>query len=187
MRSFLCAVGKTRRALCIPGCGRRLDVMDVWYRPPKSAAFSPSVARNSFGIYIPLPEIAELRALRFRDLNQQCQRKILRRLRRRPPRSKWPEAADRKRVDEARLYWVLRELRRLEIAGADLPQDQKAWLKNRLPQFPDLKQMSRVDEGFLGTSMARLVPPNPDNQYDLLRGTNQLAALEAGFAASRVG
>jgi hypothetical protein len=155
--------------------------------PSEIGRFLTECSEEFFWDLHTLPEIAELRALRFRDLNQQCQRKILRRLRRRPPRSKWPEAADRKRVDEARLYWVLRELRRLEIAGADLPQDQKAWLKNRLPQFPDLKQMSRVDEGFLGTSMARLVPPNPDNQYDLLRGTNRLAALEAGFAASRVG
>jgi hypothetical protein len=47
--------------------------------------------------------------------------------------------------------------------------------------------MSRSDEGFLGMPKVRVVPPNPDNQYDLLSGTRRLHALEVALSSRRQG
>ncbi len=131
------------------------------------------------------PEIAEVRAKRFGELDPHQQAKLTARIRKRPPRNRWPREADADRVQNARLYWVVRELRRIEIAGATLPERDKAWLDARIHEFPDLIRMARLDEGFLGTPEARWVPPNPDIKYDLLAGEERLKALETALSSAR--
>lgn len=133
------------------------------------------------------PEIAELRAKRFGELNSHEQAGLMARIRRRPPRSHWPRKADPNRVENLRFYRAIQELRRIEIAGARLPQRDKAWLDARVLEFPDLVQMARLDEGFLGYRRLRWVSPNPDSQYDLLAGVERLKALEAALAGARGG
>jgi hypothetical protein len=133
------------------------------------------------------PEITELRVSRFADLGESDKCAILSRLKKMPPRSHWPREADAARVKEARLFWVARELRRIEIMGVELPDNLQAWLAARLREFPELGRMSRSDEGFLGMPKARYVPPNPDNQYDFLEGTNRLHALEVALSSRRQG
>jgi hypothetical protein len=133
------------------------------------------------------PEIAELRAKRFGELDSHEQAKITARIRKRPPRNLWPSKVDADRVKSIRLYWAVRELRRIEIAGATLPQRDRAWLETKIHEFPDLVQMTRLDEGFWGTPKARWVPPNPDDRYDLLAGGERLKALEAALSSARVG
>jgi len=59
------------------------------------------------------------------------------------------------------------------------------WLKHREAEFEDVKRMSRVDEGFIGTLEARFVEPNPDNRYDFLEGLQRLQALEEALATER--
>lgn len=133
------------------------------------------------------PEIAELRAMRFGELGPNEQAALTARIRKRPPRNQWPRNTDADRVESARLYWAVRELRRIEIAGALLPKRDKTWLDARMREFPDLVQMARLDEGFLGTPEARWVPPNPDSRYDLLAGEERLKALEAALSLARGG
>jgi hypothetical protein len=133
------------------------------------------------------PEVAELRTSRLADLDETDQRSILWRLKKLPPRSYWPRGADAARVKEARLFWAARELRRIEIISIELPDDLQAWLATRLVQSPELGRVSRSDEGFPGTPTARVVPPNPDNQYDFLEGTTRLHALEAALSSRRQG
>ena len=105
------------------------------------------------------PEIAEVRARRFSELDPHEQAALTARIRKRPPRNQWPKEADANRLKNTRLYWAVRELRRIEIAGAPLPKHDQAWLHPRIYQFPDLVQMARLDEGFLGSPMAGWVRP----------------------------
>lgn len=133
------------------------------------------------------PEIAELRATRFGEFDPQQQAAITARIRKRPPRNLWPRKADADRVKNVRLYWSVRELRRIEIAGAPLPKPNKAWLSARIGEFPDLLQMDRIDKGFSISPQARWVPPNPDNRFDLLAGEKRLKALEASLSSARGG
>lgn len=133
------------------------------------------------------PEIAEVRAKRFGELDPHQQAELTARIRKRPPRNRWPREVDADRVENKRLYWAVRELRRIEIARATLPERDKAWLDARIHECPDLVRMARLDEGFLGTPKARWVPPNPDSKYDLLAGEERLKALEAALSSARGG
>ena len=78
----------------------------------------------------------------------------------------------------------MRELRRIEVAGAQLPEQQQPWFKAQLERFKDLQQMSRIEEGFMHGPEAGFVSPNPDNRYDLLSGTARLDALERALTSS---
>jgi hypothetical protein len=133
------------------------------------------------------PEIAELRARRFREFEFLEQQAIATRLRKLPPRNEWPRGTAPDRLARARLYWSVREARRIEIGGGTLPTKDEAWFKSELTQFPELVQMSRLDDGFLGTAEARSVPPNPDSRYIDLVGDDRLSALEVALATARRG
>src|SRR5262249_30962193 len=104
-----------------------------------------------------------------------------------PPRNQWPRDVDANRLNNARLYCAVRELWRIEITGAPLPKRDKTWLDARRQAFPDVVQMARLDEGFVGSPEARFVPPNPDSRYDLLGGEERLQALEAALSSARGG
>jgi hypothetical protein len=133
------------------------------------------------------PEIAELRALRFGGFSPSDQAAILARLCKLPPRAQWPRDVGRDRLRDARLFWAIRELRRIEITGATLPVTTQKWLASRIPQFPELRAMSRVDDGFMGTAEAQQVVPESDARYDLLVGSERLGALEVALSSPRVG
>jgi hypothetical protein len=133
------------------------------------------------------PEIAELRAIRFGEFEEIGKEALLSRIRKRPPRSQWPKRAERAQVESARTYWAVRELRRIEIAGATLPEPHKNWLARRIGRFPELAQMSRIDTGFIGSSQAYFVPPNPDNRFDFLQGEERLKELELALGSPRRG
>ena len=74
------------------------------------------------------PEVAELRALRFRDLRPDDQSATERRLRRGPPRKYWRRDAEAESVKTARRYVSALELRRIEVAGGSLPTRLRGWL-----------------------------------------------------------
>lgn len=133
------------------------------------------------------PEIAELRAKRFGEFEPQKQAAITNRIRKRPPRNHWPREADADHVERGRFYWVVQELRRIELAGATLPKRDKAWLDARIHEFPDLKRMARLDYSFLTSPKAQWVEPNPDDRYDFLSGEERLKALESALSSTRGG
>jgi hypothetical protein len=133
------------------------------------------------------PEVAELRARRFSEFDPQKQADLTTRIRKYPPPSRWPRKADPNKIKNAQLYWAVRELQRIEIAGATLPQPDQAWLVAKIHEFPDLLQMARIDEGFPGSPKGGIVPPNPDNRYNLLVGEERLKSLEAALSSTRDG
>lgn len=147
--------------------------------------FLLSLSAEAFWNLNRFPEIAELRARRFVELNSSDQLAITTLIRRRPPRTQWPKDVDAQKVESARLYWTVRELRRIEVAGASLPTADKAWLDSTIGQFPDLAEMNRVDAGFLVAAKAVWVQPAPDNRFDSLAGEQRLSALESALSSTR--
>ena len=133
------------------------------------------------------PEITELRARRFSELDDATQKAITRRIRKAPPRNKWPKNAEADRIEKARLYWVVRELKRIEVAEATLPPRDKIWLESNIGRFPDLAKMNRIDKGFFESPRSQGMPPNPDRSLDSLEDIDRLRALEQALSASRRG
>ena len=133
------------------------------------------------------PEIAELRARRFSELDDATQKAITRKIRRGPSRSSWPKNAEADHIEEGRLYWIVRELKRIEVAGATLPPRDKTWLDLNIGRFSDLAEMNRIDEGFLESPRSQGMPPNPDRSLDSLEDIDRLKALEQRLSAPRRG
>lgn len=150
------------------------------------ASFLKSLDDRQFWNLHAFPEIAELRAVRFGEFDLSSQYQITTRLQKGPPRNHWPKKADQAKVANARQYWAVRELRRIEVAGGELPAGAKNWLDAQQSQFVDLTQMT-IDAGFPERATASYVPPNPDSRYDDLQGVPRLQALETALAAGRGG
>ncbi len=133
------------------------------------------------------PEFSELRARRFHEFDLSEQLKFTARIRKRPPRNYWRRDVDAELVEKGRLYWAVRELRRIELAGSVLPMRDKAWLELNIKEFPELLLMTQVEDGFMGATKARWVQPNPDSQYDLIVGEVRLKTLETALSSARRG
>ncbi len=131
------------------------------------------------------PEIAELRAKRFGEFDLQDQMAIITRIKNKPPNSLWPGLANDDNKAKARLYCAVQELHRIKSSGVSLLQHDEAWLAEMIPQFPNLLQSDRIDEGFLTSPKAQWVKPNPDSRYDLMTGEKRLKALEDALGAAR--
>ncbi|VVM47497.1 hypothetical protein [Pseudomonas fluorescens] len=132
------------------------------------------------------PEIAELRAIRFGDLDLQSQKTIAKRIHKGPPRNFWPKRVEPEKIKEARTYQAVREFRRIEAAGGVLPLDSQEWMNSNLSRFNDLVDMG-VDGGLPKGPTAHWVQPNPDSKYDSMTGVTRLRALEAALLTSRDG
>lgn len=164
-------------------------------RVTPAAEVGQFLLRMDYGVFWDVnhhPEIAELRARRFAEFDDATQNAIIRRIRRKPPRSLWRGYLEEARIEDARLYWVVRELKRIEVAGATLSRNAKAWLDSHLRQVPELAEMNRIDEGFLDSDSPHWnrVVDRPDHSPDDLQGAVRLQALErsldkGGVAALR--
>ncbi|MGF6226291.1 hypothetical protein QFZ27_000246 [Inquilinus ginsengisoli] len=131
------------------------------------------------------PEIAELRALRFNDLGIEPQKAVAKRICKGPPRNLRGKQIEAKEFNSVRLYWAVRELKRIESAGGVLSPTECAWIDAHIGQFPDLDSVN-IDEGFRTGVEVRAVPSNPDAKYDAIVGVTRLRALEAAFATDRL-
>lgn len=132
------------------------------------------------------PEVAELRARRFNDLDVRAQTAIAKRVRKGPPRDHWPRNADAAKIKDAQLYWAVRELKRIEIAGGTLPLEERALMSASADRFADLEAMS-IDDGFPEALEARHVPLRPDEGFESISGVARLRSLEAALSTDRGG
>lgn len=131
------------------------------------------------------PEIAELRARRFSEFDDATQKAITKRIRNGPSSNLWPMNEEADRVEDYRLYWIVRELKRIEVAGATLPRRDKTWLKSNITRFSDLAEMNRVDKEFLDLPKAQSVATTTDSPLDSLVGIDRLRVLEQTFPANQ--
>jgi hypothetical protein len=150
------------------------------------ADFLTALDQDRFWDVHGFPEITELRAVRFRDMNAGAQKIIVARIQKGPPRDHWPRKVDTAEVKNARLYWCLRELRRIEVGGGVLPHRAKAWLEAQAAQFAELAEM-RIDEGFAGGVTFTRRDAKPDVKFDTLSGVERLRALEVALGTGRRG
>ena len=132
------------------------------------------------------PEISELRASRFGELGDQARRMIVRRIRKRPPYNYWPREVGAEAIEDARMYWAVREIKRIEVAGGELPPDVRSWLQPMVERFPDLAEM-KIDDGFPSATRAYSVSASPDDRYDMLHGVGRLRTLEVALSSGRGG
>ena len=167
----------------------------LWSEPSLNRSFVPVREVEDFFLEVDdhrfwnareLPEVAELRALRFNEFGREAQRTVARRIRKKPPRNYWPRAMGADRIRDARLYWALREFRRIEVGGGALPRGVESWMRTGIERFPDLADM-KVDEGLPVAPRLYTVQPNPDERFDMLHGVPRLRSLEAALSPNRSG
>lgn len=146
--------------------------------PEDVAFFLEEVDDEKFWQLHPYPEVTSLRARRFGAMAPAARKRIVRRIRRLPPKRHWPRDTPPEALRGYREFWAARELQRIVVCGGSLPAQDESWLEARLVRFEDLASMV-ADEGFprgvqIGTR--RLV--EPDGVYDQLDGDTRLRALE---------
>ena len=127
------------------------------------------------------PEMAELRSLRFGQLDPESQTAILALLKRAPPRRLWLLKGNLEESERLRSYLQLREWRRLEVAGNTLVPAIKAKLDKDIGKHPDLVAMRRVDDGFPAGVVVTGFSAKVDPRFDLLAGEPRLTALEVAL------
>ena len=159
-----------------------IDLNSVFVSPEEVGAFLLGLDDRKFWDLHFFPEIAELRARRFCEFDAETQDSVIKRLQRRPPRSHWPRDIDLHEINQGRLYWAVRELRRIEVAGGTLPERAKSWLESKIQCFPDLATMS-ICEGFLyGRHQGPSDSPAVDDGYEAVTGIARLERLEAAIS-----
>jgi hypothetical protein len=128
------------------------------------------------------PEIAELKSVRFDEFGSRAKKRIASRIKRLPPRSFLASRVDSEVVEQARRYWAVRELRRIEVAGGNLHKTVSEWLRANVDDFQDLAQMERVDHDFIWGLQGGYLSSEPDEQYDLLSGLDRLKRVETSLS-----
>jgi hypothetical protein len=141
--------------------------------------------RKFWNLYL-FPEIAELRATRFADLDRKTREAIAKRIQKGPPRDHWPKKAEAAKVKNSRLYWAVRELKRIEVADGELPASSKSWLDAHIAQFANLNEMT-IEDGLPEGVTVRSVPRNPDDRYNTIEGISRLSALQTALSKGRSG
>ena len=146
-------------------------------------AFLSSIGDRGFWDINAHPEVATLRARRFTELSDAARDTIAKRLQALPPAEYWRGIGDTARIDAGRLHWAVRELRRIELCGGNLPSPVRTWVEVNVARFRDLAGMDE-NEGLPGGPDigAYVVPSTADPKYDGLEGCDRLDALEAAWA-----
>lgn len=144
-----------------------------------------SPAREFWNLHL-FPEIAEMRARRFQHMSAAGQLAIAKRIRKGPPSSLWPSSTEASTLQDAKLYWTVREFQRIRVAGAQLPRSANVWVGEKIGLFPGLSEMD-IAAGFREKVEASFLNPTPDNRYDAIDGRARLEALEKAFVSSRGG
>ena len=141
--------------------------------------FLTALDDSDFWNFPSLPELAELRAVRFRDFESDTQAAIASRLRKGLPRKYFPNNLDAGEIRTARRGFSAMELRRIEIAGGVLPALVRDWLLEAIDEFPGLQKMT-VDRGFRDPWVRPNFGPRAPrkNPFDQLDGEARLRALE---------
>ena len=132
------------------------------------------------------PEFAELRALRYSELNEETRQSVARRLQQGPSRDLWSRKLKAREVKDYQRNFIAREFRRIEIAGGELPTELQEWVDAATGKFPYLLNMT-IDYGFRGRSGQSGQPPSSGSsgRYDDLVGERRLRALGEDLASNR--
>ncbi len=126
------------------------------------------------------PELSELLALRFGELDSETQQELLARLRHGPGSELWL-GVDADQARDWNLHSAVRQIQQIREAGAILPVEFNEWLDAKLAERPDLGAESAGD----GLVSSREVEPEraePDWELDSYGGRELLTELEGRLA-----
>lgn len=132
------------------------------------------------------PEIAEVRARRFRDLSEFDQIAISDRIKAMPPRSVWPHLPPGETFRKEQLLSAVQELSRIVAANGQLDPGTKRWLEDKRSSVKAHDTTTGVESGFPVAHEVQRVETNPDTQFDLLDGERRLDALASALVAPRI-
>ena len=146
--------------------------------------FLTALDDSEFWNFPSFPEFAELRAVRFGELEPETQALIVKRLRRGLPRKFFPRKMEAEEIRSKRRGFAAMELRRIEIGGGTLSTQDQDWLLEATDEFPGLKKMA-IDGGFRDPWVRPCIPPSiaPRSRFDDLEGESRLQALEDALSS----
>ena len=125
------------------------------------------------------PEIAILRAKRFKDMNDSTKKKLISRLENGPSDINWCSPIDKQQFKTS---CTLLEFQRIKKGGGTLPPEIEKWLNEELKKLPnDYIKFMKIDTSLPTELSYQPVPPSPDNKYDKLHGRGRLNELEKGL------
>jgi hypothetical protein len=168
-----------------------LRLWAAWARDPRLASpvevasFLAASSDEVFWLVHYFPEVAELRALRFKDLSAEDQDRLIARIKKLPSRRIWPHFPAGNDLKRAKVLAAVRELTRIQVAGGNLRTDTEEWLRLKKEELPELEGAERVDDGFPTTSRAYWVKPDPDARFDTLAGETRLDAIAEALSLPR--
>lgn len=154
--------------------------------PNEVAGFLLNLTDKVFWRVQYFPEIAEVRARRFRDLSEVDQIAISDRIKAMPPRSVWPHLPLGETFKKEQLLSTIQELSRIEAADGQLDPGTKMWLEDKRKNVKAHDTSIRVESGFPVAHEVQRLEKNPDTQFDLLDGERRLDALASAFVAPRI-
>jgi len=154
--------------------------------PEEVADFLLNLIDEMFWAVHSFPEIAEVRARRFRDLSEFDRIAISDRIKAMPPRSVWPHMPSGETFRREQLLSAVRELSRIEAADGQLDLGTKRWLEDKRSKVKADDTITGLESGFPVAIEVQRVETNPDTQFDLLDGERRLDALASALIAPRI-
>lgn len=131
------------------------------------------------------PELAELRARRFADLDSRSRAALTARIRRLPPRRFWRSNLASNDLQNARTGRAIEELRRIQTAGGPLSKLDLDWMTAHTSStHSDIPETIAADYGFAYGVRALSVGARPDRGYDVLTGVERLQVLETALTTA---
>lgn len=127
------------------------------------------------------PELAEVRAFRFREFEPETQDALLIRLRSGPHSALWPDV-DADRLHVWSLRTAVRELQRIKGAGGPLPSEVEEWLAARSAELAGLEHEAGAP-GSTGDGNVGIEHVQPNRDLNAYRGTDLLPELDRQLAA----
>lgn len=131
------------------------------------------------------PEVAELRARRFKDLSAIDQAQVTVRIKKMPSRKIWSYLPREISAKREQILAAVQELTRIKAAGGVLGGRDEEWLQDKELDVSLPEEGERVDEGFPESPEADWVQPNPDARFDSLVGDVRLDALAEALSSPR--
>lgn len=147
------------------------------------AAFADTLSDDEFWRVFSWREIAVLRAHRFNEMPQEAQQKMLRRIRRGPPKSVFSRRVAADEIPEAKRRASAIELSRLLAGGARLPDTYRQWYAATTRQLEEWEPLQSVDSD-MTTFRIRSHPGFDPAIYDA-NSTTLLADLENALKEER--
>ena len=83
------------------------------------------------------------------------------------------------------IYWAVRELKRIELAGGTLPAEASTWVAGHLERVPELKTMTNVEDGFPRGTVVTWTGAIVNSEFDSFSGDFRLRALENALGEAR--